>query len=157
MVFVVVSFNCKPMNTKKLNLVSSKNWNELENEVDRLNQKDTEYKSAVGMLTDDEIAVLANEMNNPKSIHELRNHHQSSTPLSAKADEALHESQKSYMHKQSILRKLMIAQRKKFIMKKEQADMNKLRKKLNDTSVSNFSQASEYFKCSDAKKSDNVK
>jgi hypothetical protein len=149
-----------------LNLISNKNWTDLENEVDKLEQSDNEYKSTVGFITDDEIAVLANEMNAPKSINELRNH-QSSTPLVKKQHQQHHEStpsekdeaknqgsqlqqqQQLHMRKHSILRKLMIAQRKKFLMKKEQADYNKLKKKLNDASISNFSQASEYIKFND--------
>ncbi len=36
----------------------------------------------------------------------------------------------------------MIAQRRKFIMKKEQLDMHRMKNDLMDTSISNFSQAS---------------
>ena len=36
----------------------------------------------------------------------------------------------SYAHKRSILRKLMICQRKQFMLRKEQMDMNKLKKHL---------------------------
>jgi hypothetical protein len=46
-----------------------------------------------------------------------------------------------YARKRSILRKLMICQRKKFMLKKEQADFNRMKKNLADTSISNFSQA----------------
>jgi hypothetical protein len=48
----------------------------------------------------------------------------------------------NYGHKRSILRKLMIAQRQQFLLRKEQADFKKLKKNLADTSISNFSQAS---------------
>ena len=47
----------------------------------------------------------------------------------------------NYGYKRSILRKLMIAQRKKFMMKKEKVDFNRLKENLADTSISNFSQA----------------
>lgn len=47
-----------------------------------------------------------------------------------------------YGRKRSILRKLMIAQRKQFLLKKEQLDLNKIKSKFADTSVSNFSQLS---------------
>lgn len=50
----------------------------------------------------------------------------------------------NYGYKRSILRKLMIAQRKKFMMKKEKVDFNRLKENLADTSISNFSQASDY-------------
>jgi hypothetical protein len=51
----------------------------------------------------------------------------------------------NYGHKRSILRKLMIAQRQQFLLRKEQADLNKLKKNLADTSISNFSQASGHI------------
>jgi hypothetical protein len=67
----------------------------------------------------------------------------------------------NYGHKRSILRKLMIAQRKKFMMKKEQVEFNRMKDNLNDTSISNFSQAGDYVKSDELKKSndqsDNVK
>ena len=50
----------------------------------------------------------------------------------------------NYGYKRSILRKLMIAQRKKFMMKKEKVDFNRLKDNLADTSISNFSQADGY-------------
>lgn len=53
------------------------------------------------------------------------------------------ELKHNYGHKRSILRKLMIAQRKKFMIKKEQCEFNRLKSKLADTSISNFSQAEE--------------
>lgn len=146
---------------KKLNLVSNKNWHDIEHQVDRLDQSDNEYKSTVGFLTDDEIAVLANDLHSPKSIQEIRNQ---STPVNGKSehakdvhnnlyDHAVKDTQKINLRKQSILRKLMIAQRKKFLAKKEHNEMMNIKKKLmNDTSMSNFSQASEYIKFNDLKK-----
>jgi hypothetical protein len=47
----------------------------------------------------------------------------------------------NYARKRSILRKLMICQRKKFMFKKEQLEMDRMKKNLADTSISNFSQA----------------
>ncbi len=47
----------------------------------------------------------------------------------------------NYARKRSILRKLMICQRKKFMFKKEQLELNRMKKNLADTSISNFSQA----------------
>jgi hypothetical protein len=93
-------------------------------------------------------------MNTPKTLNEIR-YHQSSTPLGKKQSEDQFTQQEGYMRKHSILKKLMIAQRKKFLMKKEQADYNKLKKKLNDASISNFSQASEYIKFNEIKKNSN--
>ena len=139
---------------KKLNLVSNKNWHDIEHQVDRLDQSDNEYKSTVGFLTDDEIAVLANDLHGAKSIQEIRNQ---STPVkdvhNNLYDHAPKDTQKIHLRKQSILRKLMIAQRKKFLAKKEHNEMMNIKKKLmNDTSMSNFSQASEYIKFNDLKK-----
>jgi hypothetical protein len=45
----------------------------------------------------------------------------------------------NYGHKRSILRKLMIAQRKQFLFKKEQVDLQKAKKDLDESSISNFS------------------
>lgn len=59
---------------KKLNLISNEKWQELQNEVDKLDYSDIEYKSSAGFLTDDEIAVLASDMNTPygtKSVNEI--------------------------------------------------------------------------------------
>ena len=46
-------------------------------------------------------------------------------------------------HKRTILRKLMIAQRNKFLAKKEQAEVQRMKQKLAETSLSNFSQTEE--------------
>lgn len=59
---------------KKLNLISNDKWQELETEVDKLDYSDVEYKSSAAFLTDDEIAVLASEINTPycsKSVNEI--------------------------------------------------------------------------------------
>ena len=61
------------------------------------------------------------------------------------------ELKHNYGYKRSILRKLMIAQRKKFMMKKEKVDFNRLKENLADTSISNFSQASGYAGNNDEK------
>ena len=60
----------------------------------------------------------------------------------------------NYGHKRNILRKLMIAQRKKFIAKKEQVDFNRLKKNLADTSISNFSQVSGFAGNNEEKEKD---
>ncbi len=49
-------------------------WHELESEVDKLDYSDVEYKSTGGFLTDDEIAVLASDINtnySSKSVNEI--------------------------------------------------------------------------------------
>jgi hypothetical protein len=60
---------------KKLNLLSSDKWDELEQEVDRLDYSDFENKSSAGFITEDEIAALATDLNNtpyyPKSANEV--------------------------------------------------------------------------------------
>jgi hypothetical protein len=46
----------------------------LESEVEKLDYSDVEYKSTGGFLTDDEIAVLASDMNtnySSKSVNEI--------------------------------------------------------------------------------------
>jgi hypothetical protein len=149
---------------KKLNLISTQNWEELETEVDKLEYSDIEYRpSTAGFLTDDEIAVLANEINLPqrtKHINDNSQHHHTApssdnektkngktandnkkNPLPFDFND-IHSIKNNYGHKRNILKKLMIAQRRKFIMKKEQVDMDRMRDKLADTSISNFSQAS---------------
>ncbi len=146
----------------------------MENEVEKLDHSDTEYKSTVGFLTDDEIAVLTHEVNvPPRSLHEIRvqsqpkrnndnlflstecndvhNNLYDHAPTSVKQ-----QLKQAQFHKQTILRKLMIAQRKQFQARKEQSEMAKLRKRfMNDTSASNFSQASEYVKFNDIKPAKN--
>ena len=61
------------------------------------------------------------------------------TAEAATNDTAIKEN---YGHKRSILRKLMIAQRKKFNLKKEILDANRIKKQLADTSLSNVSDMS---------------
>lgn len=59
---------------KKLNLISSDKWQELESEVEKLDYSEVEYKSSGGFLTDDEIAVLASDVHTPyssKSVNEI--------------------------------------------------------------------------------------
>jgi hypothetical protein len=60
---------------KKLNLLSSDKWDELEQEVGRLDYSDLENKSSVGFITEDEIAALATDFNNTpyysKSVNEV--------------------------------------------------------------------------------------
>lgn len=51
----------------------------------------------------------------------------------------------NYGQKREILRKLMIAQRKQFLFKKEQLELNKMKDKFADTSISNFSQISGHI------------
>ena len=58
----------------------------------------------------------------------------------------------NYARKRSILRKLMIAQRQQFLYKKEQAEFNKLKNNLADTSISNFSQASGHIEGGEGEK-----
>ena len=83
----------------------------------------------------DLIDKCSNKNNNNNEMFEMKpqtnHHHQHATNV----------NQISYAHKRSILRKLMICQRKKFMLKKEQVEMNRLKNNLADTSVSNFSQA----------------
>ncbi len=151
--------------------MSSKSWKDMEQEVDKLDQSDNEYKSTVGFLTDDEIAVLTHEVNAPaRSVHEVRAHSQPMHRMRgmhvtsdyndvhnnlydhAPAHLLAKPADKAAFHKQSILRKLMIAQRKQFQARKEQGEMAKLRRRfMNDTSASNFSQASEYVKFNDVR------
>ena len=146
---------------KKLNVVPNKNWTDLEHEVGKLDQSDNEYKSTVGFLTEDEIAVLTNDVHaHPKSIQELR---LQAAPKRGGIDNNLYghhitgSDEKALLHKQSILKKLMIAQRKQFMARKEHNEMMAIKKKLMaDTSISNFSQASEYIKFNDLKKNKNV-
>jgi len=170
---------------KQLNLISADKWQELENEVDKLDYSDVEYKSTRGFVTDDEIAILASDINTPyngKSINEMieltRNNSEirQSTPLIKQSimtinknnhdDENMKETKfielnknnnnnienkPNYAFKRSILRKLMIAQRQKFLMKKEQVDFNKMKNNFADTSISNFSQASGFVNCNGEK------
>lgn len=59
---------------KKLNLISKEKWHDLENEVEKIDYTDFEYKSSAGFLTDDEIAVLASDIHTPyssKSVNEI--------------------------------------------------------------------------------------
>jgi hypothetical protein len=60
---------------KKLNLLSSDKWDELEQEVDRLDYSDFENKSSVGFITEDDLAALATDFNNTpyysKSVNEV--------------------------------------------------------------------------------------
>jgi hypothetical protein len=148
-------------------VVPNKNWTDLEHEVDKLDHSDNEYKSTVGFLTEDEIAVLTNDVHaHPRSLHELRVH--AAAPKRGDGvDNNLYghhinnnqpgnTNDKALLHKQSILKKLMIAQRKQFMARKEHNEMMALKKKLMaDTSISNFSQASEYIKFNDLKKNKN--
>jgi len=73
-------------------------------------------------------------------------HHQQHYPCEDYKEQPLNvqDLKHNYGYKRSILRKLMIAQRKKFMMKKEKVDFNRLKENLADTSISNFSQASGY-------------
>lgn len=123
---------------KKLNLISDDKWEELESEVEKLDYSDVhEYKSTAGFLTDDEIAILAQD---------LGQKNRQSTPFNPEDNRQqgteMVNLKLNYGHKRSILRKLMIAQRKQFLFKKEQADLQKAKKEFDDTSVSNFSQIS---------------
>ncbi len=168
---------------KQLNLISADKWQELENEVDKLDYSDVEYKSTRGFVTDDEIAILASDINAPynaniNEIIELTRHNseiRQSTPLikqnimtiskNNNDDENMKETKfielnknnnnienkPNYAFKRSILRKLMIAQRQKFLMKKEQVDFNKMKNNFADTSISNFSQASGFVNCNGEK------
>ena len=177
---------------KKLNLLSDDKWEELEQEVDRLDYSDIENRSSRGFITEDEIAALATDLNNTpyysKSINEVielsrkNSELRQSTPFTkenerqqqqqrnkqakhnfyfsdsnnthANNEYELREMNKNnnnstsaehkinYGHKRSILRKLMIAQRQQFLFRKEQAELNKIKTNLADTSISNFSMAS---------------
>lgn len=228
---------------KKLNLLTDENWDELEQEVDRLDYTDIENKSSIGMgggggicpaggatdefITEDDIVALATDLNNSpyysKSVNEIielsrrnselrqstpflkedkhksqgnqhfnhnyinaadhrHNNHHSASSNNRQQDIEMHnlkdrmlmrsnqvygagdddeeeqrfaetsadDEQKiranmivaNYGRKRSVLRKLMIAQRKQFLLRKEQADLNKIKNNLADTSISNFSQVS---------------
>lgn len=139
----------------------NKKWTELEHEVGKLDQSDNEYKSTVGFLTEDEIAVLTNDVHaHPRSLHELRVN-AAAPKQGGGIDNNMYGqhinngkgNEKVLLHKQSILKKLMIAQRKQFMARKEHNEMMAIKKKLMaDTSISNFSQASEYIKFNDLKK-----
>jgi hypothetical protein len=62
------------------------------------------------------------------------------------------ELKDNYGRKRSILRKLMIAQRRKFNLKKEILDANRIKKQIVDTSISNMSEMSD-----DEQKNKNMK
>lgn len=124
---------------KKLNLISDDKWEELESEVEKLDYTDAqEYKSTADFLTDDDIALLAQDLgpgqkNRQSTPFNLEENRQGTEMVNLKLN---------YGHKRSILRKLMIAQRKQFLLKKEQADLQKAKNEFDDTSISNFSQIS---------------
>jgi hypothetical protein len=205
---------------KKLNLIDDEKWQELEDEVDKLDYTDIETKSSASILggsrkrissasnsnfiTEDEIAVLATDLNNTpyysKSVNEIIELSRKNSELrqstlffkepnnSSNSNEKSHlykgekyemrdlsndmnvkkrdrsNDQKlnnnennisnssnnkqmlNYAHKRSILRKLMIAQRQQFLVRKEQVELQKLKSNLADTSISNVSFTSGVIK-----------
>ena len=164
-------------------------WSEIEDEVDRLEYTDGEYKcTRADTLTDAEIAALAQGVRASKKNphHPHRQHHQhhhhhhhrhnnnnnnnstldtitslsvdppttASTELSRQAEPtnttmntttaAAAPLPLDYARKKSILRKLMICQRKQFMQKRERIEIERLKKSLAETSMSNYGDAAAY-------------
>jgi hypothetical protein len=114
--------------------VASDKWEQLEKEVDKLNCDDVDYQSSMGLLTDKDIAILASDLNALEQT-QLKEH-----PNDLHLKQNINDLKHNFGKKRSILRKLMIAQRKKFNLKRE----IKAKEKAN-IADSSFSDVSETY------------
>ena len=117
------------------------------NEIIELSHKNSEIRQSTPLMKTSKNGDKPSdniEMKQKFSSHENNNYNNDNYESNHNNNNNLNNQNllsNNYARKRSILRKLMICQRKKFMFKKEQLELNRMKKNLADTSISNFSQA----------------